>query len=319
MVRRIFIAMIAACPAFAQNPDLRATVHLVVAPTTVTDRTGQYVNGLADRDFILYDNGVRRDLHVDYTYVPISLVIAVQSSSFSAAALNNTGKIGSMIEPLLTGERGEAAVVAFDSEVRTAQPLTSNFAAVKNAMRSLRPGDEGGRMVDAIAESVRMLASRPAQRRRVILLISETKDRGSREKLEDVVTQAERDNVAIYPVTYSAYATAFTAKSGTVPPPSCCSGINIIAILREVGRMGKKNTAEAFSMMTGGRRYSFTRQRGLEEAISRLGEELHSQYLLSFTVGGPADDRFHTIDVRVPARPDCAVRTRPGYWLAEAR
>lgn len=299
----------------AQTPQLRTTVHLVVAPTTVTDRQGRYIDGLADKDFRLLDNGRPREVHVDYALVPISLVIAVQSSSFCAAALNKVRRIGSMMEPLVTGDRGEAAIVTFDSEVQVVQQFTPDFDKLEKAVQRLKPGDEGGKLIDAVAEATRLLETRPRGRRRVLLILSETRDRGSKAKLEETATAIQRANVMVYPVTYSAYVTAFTAKPGSTPPPSA-AGVNIIAIFREIGRIAKRNAAEALSAYTGGRRLEFVRQRGLEEAISRIGEELHSQYLLSFTAGDSGDDAFHALEVSVPGRRDAVIRTRPGYWLA---
>lgn len=315
MERAFLLLLAGAALAWPQQPDLRATVHLVVAPTTVTDGGGRYVDGLGQKDFVLYDNGARRDLRVDVTWFPISLVIAVGTNSYSAAALNRVRNIGSLIEPLVTGERGESAVVGFDSEAQVLQPFTSDFARVEHALRMLQPGDDGGRITDAIGESVRLLAGRPSRHRKVILLISEAKDRGSKSKLEEVVTAAERENVTVYAVTFSNYTTAFASKPGATPPPNW-AGINLIAIVREIARLAKTNTADAFSTMTGGRRYSFTRQRGLEQAVSRLGEELHSQYLLSFTADPGDDTAYHALQVQVVGRPELAVRTRPGYWIA---
>src|SRR5271155_962223 len=40
----------------AQEPILRVPVRLVVAPTSVTDRAGNFINGLTAADFQLYDN-----------------------------------------------------------------------------------------------------------------------------------------------------------------------------------------------------------------------------------------------------------------------
>ncbi len=317
MAYRALISLALAGTALAQAP-LRTTVRLVIAPTTVVDARGRYIDGLTERDFLLRDNGQPRDIHVDFAYIPISLVIAVECSFPSAAVLNKTHKIGSMIEPLVTGERGEVAVVAFDSEVAVQQDFTADFEKVEKALRRIQPGDDGAKTVDAVAESVRLLAARPPERRRVLLLISETRDRGSRTKLEDVITQAQQENVAIYPLTYSPYTTAFTAKAGTTPPPDW-AGINIIAIFSEIGRLAKANAAEAFAKYTGGERLSFTRQKALEQAVARIGEELHSQYLLSFVAAPEAVGTFHAIAVSVPGRPGAKVRTRPGYWMADAQ
>jgi hypothetical protein len=73
---------------------------------------------------------------------------------------------------------------------------------------------------------------------------------------------------------------------------------------------------ETLAQYTGGRHLSFTRLRGLENVISHVGEELHSQYLLSFTPVASEAAGYHSIDVRLKTRPDARVRTRPGYWAA---
>jgi len=52
----------------------------------------------------------------------------------------------------------------------------------------------------------------------------------------------------------------------------------------------------------------------LENVISRAGEEIHSQYLLSFVPAKSAKDGFHQIQVAVPSRPDAVIRVRQGYW-----
>jgi Ca-activated chloride channel family protein len=143
------------------------------------------------------------------------------------------------------------------------------------------------------------------------VLIGESRDRSSETKLQDAITLAQRENVPVYALSYSAFLTAFTSKPENVPPPG---PFDLIGVFREIGRLGTANAAEAFARFTGGSHVSFLRQKSLEQAISRIGEELHSQYQLSFT-SGAADSEFHAIEVKVKNRPDLIVRTRPGYWL----
>lgn len=300
----------------AQQPTFRTTVPLVIAPTTITDRKGNYVDGLTENDFLLYDNRRPQQIHMDVHFVPISLVIAVQSSSLAAPALLRIRKIGSMIEPLVIGERGEAAVFIFDSQVELVQGFTSDAQALKRAFLRIRPGDAGSRMIDAVTASVRLLSKCPIQRRRVLLLIGETRDRSSQGKLEDAVTLAQLENVTVYPVSYSAFLTGFTAQPEASAVQAGGGGINLLAIFAEIARLATTNAAEALSKYTGGRHLSFLKQRSLEQAISHIGEELHSQYLLSFTPAVREEGAFHEIEVKVRDRTEVIVRTRPGYWLS---
>ena len=319
-VRHSLVCACAVAVAFtllAQDSTIRTNVRLVLAPTTVTDTKGRYVNDLSDGDFLVYDQGRLQKVQVDSAdsaLIPISLVIAVQASDVSAAALAKIDKVGSMIQPLLTGERGEAALIAFDDRVRTIQNFTSDAGAIVDGFHKLKPGARlKGKTLDAIGAGVRMLAARPRNRRRVMIVIGESRDRGSQSTLPDTLMLAQRENVTIYPVTYSAYKTPLTAKASNLPAPPTDS--NWLTIFTELGRLGKTNAADAFAQATGGTRLSFTTLHGLERVIEHLGEEIHSQYLLSFTPRSP-EPGFHTIEVKIRNRPELIVRTRPGYWPA---
>jgi len=76
------------------------------------------------------------------------------------------------------------------------------------------------------------------------------------------------------------------------------------------------NPSELYTKFTGGREYSFATQKGLDQVITDIGEELHSQYLLSYTPTNQDEAGFHTINVVVKGRPNLKIRTRPGYYIA---
>lgn len=312
----VWAGAVAAALALMAQDTIRTNVPLVLAPTTVTDQKGHFVNDLNEPDFLVYDQGRLQKIHVDSAdsaLIPISLVVAVEASDVSAAALAKIVKVGSMIQPLVTGERGEAALIAFDDRIRVVAKFTSDPGVITDAFRKLRPGARlKGRTVDAVETSVRMLAARPENRRRVLIVISESRDRGSQSTLTDALMLAQKENVAIYTVTYSAYSTPFTAKASELPPPT---DSNLLTIFTELARLGKANAAELLAEGTGGTRLSFTKLRGLEHVIERLGEEIHSQYLVSFAPVSPGPG-FHAIEVKVRGRPELIVRTRPGYWPA---
>jgi hypothetical protein len=75
----------------------------------------------------------------------------------------------------------------------------------------------------------------------------------------------------------------------------------------------KKTPAEAFTYFTGGKIYSFAAQKGLEAAVTDIGKELNSQYLLSYSPNDKNEAGFHTIKVEIN-KPRLDIRTRPGYW-----
>jgi len=141
----------------AQETTLKATVPLVVAPTTIVDRAGHYVLGLTAADLMLFDNNVPRQVQVDELTEPISLVVAVQSTQEAWAAQDKIKKVGSMIEPLVAGERGQAAVIWYDHEVTVAQAFTSDTGVLESVFQQARANGSGGSAIDAVAKAVDLL------------------------------------------------------------------------------------------------------------------------------------------------------------------
>jgi hypothetical protein len=90
-------------------------------------------------------------------------------------------------------------------------------------------------------------------------------------------------------------------------------------MLKEIYQGGKRifveNPAQVFTDGTGGAQFTFKKERGLEDAISSFGREIHSQYLITYRPDDSNIDGFHQIRVDVDL-PGLIVRTRPGYYLA---
>jgi hypothetical protein len=94
---------------------------------------------------------------------------------------------------------------------------------------------------------------------------------------------------------------------------------NFIPMFVEIFKAAKgvfvADPLDVYTKYTGGREYSFMKQGALERAVAEIGEELHSQYLLTFSPNNLSEGGFHEIEVRV-AKPELKVRTRNGYWIA---
>ena len=288
-------------------------------PLTVTDQKGKLVDGLGEEDFLVTDKGRPVRIRVespDLTTAPLALIVAIQTNDLSAAALLKIRKIGSMVQPVITGERGAMALLTIEDRVTVSQEFTSDPTLMAKAFSRLAPGrSRSAVQLDAAAQAVEMFRSRPSGERRVLLLIGEAKDRGSTSKLEPVLEQLQRENIQVYTATYSATRTQFTTRASERPKPSG-SESDILAGLAELVRLGKVNTAEALAAHTGGRNLSFATLHALEGIVMRVGEELHGQYLISFPASGP--EGFHPIGLTLR---DAAKRTavaRQGYWYGAA-
>ena len=350
---KLFVALGLFAPAFAwqsqQQPgqtapepteSIRTTVNVVLAPTTVTDKEGNFIAGLQPSEFSLFDNGKKQRLSQDISVHPLSMVVLVQANNEVTEALPRIQKIGNLIGEMVVGDNGEAALVEFDHRLQTLLNFTSDPGQIGDAFKKIKPGSSSSRMIDAVSDAIKKLRTRPDDRRRVILLISETRDNSSENHVREVLTEAQFANVAIYSINIS-HLVAELTKRDIPPAPSP------IPTTAEIGRPGVATTPttvsqnrdlgsvvpafeeifkgvkgifvsdpmDAFTKLTGGRQYSFVKEKTLEHDLIQLGQELHNQYLLSYHPDNLSDAGYHNIQVVVD-RPGLQVRTRPGYWSA---
>ncbi|HTB18549.1 MAG TPA: VWA domain-containing protein [Bryobacteraceae bacterium] len=319
---------------------ISTTVNVVVAPTTVRDRNGDFVNGLQLQDFELYDNNKLQKVNADVRDEPLSLVVAVQRSSNLNDFLPKIQSIGSLLNQSVAGQDGEVAVVGFDHRIQVMQDFTKEGTKISEAMKKMTPGSSNHAVIDAVNQSIRMLKNRPQDRRRVLLLIAEKRDRGSELRLREALTEAQFANVSIYSLDISTIVAALTDKGIPPRPPSIPPEAthlpggysatpttidqnyymgNYIPVFVDIFKAVKSvfvdDTLDVFTRFTGGREYSFVGEKSLEKAIAGISDELHSQYLLSYSPNNQTEGGFHEIRV-VVNRPKLEVRTRPGYWVA---
>ena len=329
------------CSASAQ---FKSTVPLVVAPTTVTDSKGHNVDGLTPDDLILYDNNVPQKIQMDWMAYPIDLVVAVQTSANSGAVIDKLGGSGILFTQLLAADAGETAVISFSDQVKVHQEFTSNPDSVIHSLRMLREEGDNAHILDALHQALLMLAQRPPGRRRIILMIAERRDRSSIVKLPEVMEQVQRQNAAVYWLTYSPFLEPFTVKNRTAedlkpeaerikvqkcglcpapddtPVPFEVGPGGYMYAIQELIRLHKPDLSSLFTKTTGGRELSFLKKSALEHAIQLVGEEVHREYILSFEPRGTAPGQpgeYHAIRIAVKNRPELRVKTREGYWAVQ--
>ncbi|HYW42910.1 MAG TPA: VWA domain-containing protein [Bryobacteraceae bacterium] len=324
---------------------IRVPVDFVVAPVLVFDRSGNYVNGIRPDQFRLWDNDKQQVIQVDETFTPISMVIAIQSNAHVEALLPYVRRIGNLVTPLLVGEQGEVAIIAYDHRIRTLQEFTSDPVKITEAVKKISPGSYSNCMIDAVVEGTRMLRRVPRNRRRILMVVGETRDLGSQSRARETLIGLQLANVMFYGVDMSRFITTLTAPPpvprpdnrppamanlpGIVPatPTSVAQayGLNsgraefiplMLEILRDVKAIFKDNPVELFTKGTGGSEFGFHSNRTLEEAMEKVGEQLHSEYTISYQPTNRDQSGFHEIAIDVLGHTDVKrVQHRPGYWL----
>jgi VWFA-related protein len=328
----------------AAGEPIHIRVQNVMAPVTVFDQNGNIMDRLQPSQFHLLDNGREQDIHVTSEALPISLVICLEASYRDDAILKQIHKIGSLIEPLITGDTGEAAVIAFDHNVRTVQDFTSDSQKLKDSIAKITSGSSSARMVDAVDSAILMLRHRPANRRRIILLVSETRDKGSFARGRETLIALQLSNITLYAVDISQFARRLTEEPQPARPDPIApearnlpmgantplavdqttgrnNSADFVPALKEIYTDAKaifiRNPIQVFTKGTGGTQLSFLRQRGLEDAVEKIGFEIHTQYILTYSPKPETllEGGYHQLEIQIDY-PRARARTRPGYWLA---
>jgi VWFA-related protein len=327
----------------AQEPTFRSSVPVVLVPVTVMDRNGRFVEGLKPDDFALTSDGKLKQFHMDSAEsvsAPLAIVIAVQTNDLSLATNQKVRKVGSLIQPLLTGDRGRAAIVGYGDKPVLLADFTRDPNVLEAAFEQTAASQGGytARQIDAVAYAARMLAARPRGERKILILLGESKDRGSLTRLGDALKIIQQDAVTVFAATWSPYRTAFTTQGKDMPnspnssnppplpsppnpynPPGIANtsgNVDLRTGIDEVARLVQTDSVKELVYATGGDKLGFNTLQGLESALTRLGEELHGQYLLSF----PAQDAtpgYHELAVQVKDRRGLKVRARLGFWVGE--
>ncbi len=319
-------------------PRYRAGVTEVVAAVTVTYEGGEFVLDLQPEDFRLLDNDVQQQIRVELTEMPLSLVILLSTSAKIEPLMPQVRKVGNLFTNLVMGENGEAAAITFDHRVELAQNFTRDPEALEKVFKDLKEGSEQARLSDAMVRALSMLSTRPKDRRKVILVIAEARDNGSETDLGYALREAQIGGISIYTVGLSSTRAglarkppppapspfppgAGTTRPGIPPTPTATAqssgNVNLLNVLTEAVRGVKglffDNPLEAYAKGTGAVHLDGFSKNALERAVSQIGRELHSQYLVTYRPNNLNQAGYHHILVTVN-RPGAKARTRPGYF-----
>lgn len=151
---------------------------------------------------------------------------------------------------------------------------------------------------DAILAAARELATRPEGRRRMIYVVSDGKEYGSKATYKDVLHYLQANKIAVY---------------GTLVGDSARWGEGRISRLHLPFQM-YDNRLAGYILATGGDMESEGNLNGIEKSYASLAEESRNQYMLVYASHEPPfDSKYRKIEVRVD-RPNVEVIAKKGYY-----
>jgi len=189
-------------------------------------------------------------------------------------------------------------------------PITQNGACVDpNIQPGFSAGGGGSGNVqlipkeihtlnDAILAAAKELSNRPKGRRRVIYVISDGKEYGSKATLKEVVRYLETNSITVY---------------GTLVGSSATWGEGYLSKFHLPFTM-YDNILYKYIAATGGQADSERNLNGIEKSYADLAKDARNQYTLVYASHeSPYDSKFRKIDVRVD-RPGLDVTAKLGYY-----
>jgi Ca-activated chloride channel homolog len=305
--RGVFLAALAAAAAFpflataqqpppaAGQPSFRTAIDVVSMNVTVTDQSNRYITDLTEKDFEIYEDGVKQDLTIfNRSNLPVALCLLMDTSSSMEDRMTTAqdAAIG-FIRKLRPTDLGE--IMGFDSRVVVLQKFTNNPADLEQAIRKTVAGGSTS-LYNALYISLKDLKKIPARdeqdiRRQAIVLLSDGEDTSSAIGFDDVMDLARRSETAIYPI-------GLMAEEST----------------QSKGFREATYALRQLATDTGGRAFFPTEVKSLATIYGQIYDELSSQYTIGYTSkNGKRDGAWRRLVVRV-ARPNSNARTKQGYF-----
>jgi VWFA-related protein len=296
------------------QPTLRVTTREVLVPTLVEKPDGDIVYGLKQNDFILLDNGVPQKIRVqeEMDTAPVALVVAVEEGGASALEFGKLAKMGPLLDLFLSDGRGEAALVGFDSQPHLVVDYTHSSEDVDDALKHLEPGDGGAAILDTISYAVDLLQTQPKEYRRVLLLISEERDHGSKHTHPDqLIRKIGQSDVLVLSVSFSPSRAEFAHD---VKDSGDDRTLNMLSPLIMAVKAFKKNVAKEIARMSGGEYTTFAGDKKFEMRVVDAAKHVRNRYLITFSPSDPTPG-LHTIRVRTAQDYGARIVARADYWL----
>ena len=308
------------CGALSQETTLRSQSNIVLVPALVKDAQGGVVYGLQMKDFIVEDDGAEQSIRLDEAPdgQPISLVVAIQRGRRAYYEFPRLQGLKTMLDPLFAQGASRVAIVEFDSQVDLIRNFTQDESLIDGDLTNLQPGDGGAGILDAVNYSVNLLKKEPEDRLRVLLVISETRDHGSKAKIDDLVAAIGQSNVLMYALAFSpALSNILDTGRGNNKAEMNPSPDLLAPLVMTVHAM-RKNVPKTICSMTGGEYELFATRKKFEVRMNDFTNHLHSRYLLSFAPKNPHPG-LHQIRVRLKDGGSGTVLARSSYWAESAK
>ena len=293
-------------------PTIKVDVDVVNILFNVRDKRSGLIGNLTKDDFTIFEDGKQQD--VKYfnreTDLPltIGLLIDVSASQMNLIEIEKNAAdqfFNNVIRP-----KDLAFLISFGADAELLQDYSSSPKLLRKGLEGLQVNSDVGGLHPGpvptmshprgtiLYDAVYLAAHDQLKGqvgRKVLVLITDGEDQGSRYTIKQAVEAAQKADALIYSFFY--VDRAFYRQNGGM-----------------IFGGGNAGALRQMSDDTGGHVFQIDRKMTLQNAFDELNSEMRSQYAIAYIPSNPAKDgSFRRIEIRTGNK-DWKVQARKGYY-----
>jgi len=297
-------------PAEDELPSIKVDVDLVNVLASVRDKKGMLIPSLEKADFTILEDGKPQPIKyfTRESDLPLTIGLLVDVSRSQENLIGIEQNAASQFFSQVLRKKDEAFLISFGEESELLQDYTGSPRLLQEGLKGLRvssgvgglgPGPvptAGGPRGTVLYDAVYLAASeklRTEVGRKVIVVITDGVDEGSRLSINQAVEAAQKADAVIYSIDYQ--------DPHFYGPFGGFGGGGEIALRK-------------MSDETGGHVYKVDRRVTLEQVFKELQDEMRSQYSIAYT---PTNDRkdgsYRKLEIKLSNK-DYKAQARKGYY-----
>ncbi len=324
ILRPLVVSMLALASAIAQQPQkpapepepdtapiIKVDVDVVNILASVRNKKGGLVSTLTKDDFSLEEDG--KPQTVKYfareTELPVTIGLLVDVSRSQERLIDIEKNAATQFFSQVLRKSDLAFLISFGEEVELLQDYTASPRLLRSGLDGLHVNAPVGGIMPGpvptiykargtvLYDAVYLAADEKLKGqvgRKVLVLITDGVDQGSRLKIQEALLAAQKSDAIIYSIYYS--------------DPGAYSSFDFGPTDAALKRMSEE---------TGGRVFKVDRKHPLNDAFTQIQEEMRSQYAIGYTPTNPQKDgTYRRIEIKTRDK-DLKVQARKGYYASK--
>jgi Ca-activated chloride channel homolog len=278
-------------PPLQSGYTIQRSVDLVVLHVSVTDEQGQFVPGLNEENFRVFEDNSEQKISVlRQEDVPVSMGLLIDNSG-SMADKREKVNAAALTFVRTSNPDDEVFVAHFNDQYYFDRDFTNEAGELKKALEQADPSSSTA-LYDATTTSLDHL-KRGYLDKKVLLIVSDGEDNSSHRSLDSALQEAQRSSALIYAV----------------------------GLLRQEAPESAERDRQALMALTratGGSALFPEDLEDVESTCTQIARDIRHQYTLAYyPTNTRKDGSFRSLRVQVvplPGSGTISARTRTGYY-----